>query len=732
MKLKSGTKNRGLIYFFYDKQGMVDRYVTYMLAAMKVWVKDIYVVINGKLTNEGKERFGQFTENVWERENEGLDAWAYKYALEKIGWDKLEAYDELILMNHTIMGPVYPLEEMFETMNQKDIDFWGTNIFYKVDFDPFGLIDCGYIPDHLQSHFIVARRSLVSSEAYHDYWEKLPQITSYQESIAYHETYFTRHFAGLGYRWQAYAHWEGLEKITDYPMLKMPVELLHRTHCPFFKRRSFMHNHGDFMHSTAGEPSVRLMEFLEKETSYDVDMIWENILRCENMADIKRCLGLNYLASSEQSPDMSAVIQNHKVALVYHFYYKECLEDLLHYASSMPKEADIYITTGSEEKKQWLENAFQDFPNKIEVIIVENRGRDVSALLIGARDIVSRYEYICFAHDKKVAHVKPQTQGSGWSYKCFESLLKNRHQVNNIIKLFEDHPRLGLLTPAPPNHAIYYPTLGLEWAANYDGVMDLAKKMGLHVPISRDKEPIAPLGTIFWFRTKAMQFLFDIDWKYEDFPEEPAGNDGLISHAIERLYGFIPQEYGYYPAWIFSEETYSQELTNLTYMLRGYNRLLFSHGIGGGYFTETYANLKMALTSIDDQQNSFLTPSLYLDYGEGYSEKLVLRQENEASGEKIQVAFYWPELKGTPNSVRFDPCERGMIQLEDLSIYLIMSHGRKKRISLKICQCNGMVTRNIFQFKEADPWIDIPLQSRDNVVGIVISGQIKLMVTEVN
>ena len=48
------------------------------------------------------------------------------------------------------------------------------------------------------------------------------------------------------------------------------------------------------------------------------------------------------------------------------------------------------------------------------------------------------------------------------------------------------------------------------------------------MPIDEKKEPIAPLGTMFWFRPRAMKLLFDRDWEYEDFPPEPNAIDGTF------------------------------------------------------------------------------------------------------------------------------------------------------------------------------------------------------------
>lgn len=64
-----------------------------------------------------------------------------------------------------------------------------------------------------------------------------------------------------------------------------------------------------------------------------------------------------------------------------------------------------------------------------------------------------------------------------------------------------------MLMPPPPNHGDYYITLGLEWGMNFENTKNLAKELGITVPIDEKKEPIAPLGTMFWFRPRAMKLL---------------------------------------------------------------------------------------------------------------------------------------------------------------------------------------------------------------------------------
>ena len=175
------------------------------------------------------------------------------------------------------------------------------------------------------------------------------------------------------------------------------------------------------------------------------------------------------------------------------------------------------------------------------------------------------------------------TSGASFAYKCFENTLSNNNYVENIISTFEQNPRLGLLTPPEPNHDAFFPTCGFEWGPNFDNTKKLADELGLTVPMSAYKSPVAPLGTMFWFRPKAMQPLYAKDWEYNDFPPEPNGIDGSLLHAIERIYPFIVQQAGYYPAVAMTEEFAAIEYQNLHHYVQGYNRVMVGNGVGPYY-----------------------------------------------------------------------------------------------------------------------------------------------------
>ena len=567
---------RVAIYFFYDKDGVVDRYVNYFLEDFKQNLDRLIVVCNGKLTPEGREEFSKYTNEIIVRENKGFDVWAYKEGIEYIGWDNLKNYDELIMLNMTIMGPIYSFKEMFAEMDsRKELDFWGITKFHKFPVDPWGLIKYGYIPEHIQSHFIAVRNPMLTSYEFKQHWEKMRMINTYFESVSYHESIFTKKFNDKGFKSDSYINSDDLKDFTDHPIIDYPKKIIEEKRCPIFKRRSFFNPYDDFLTRSMGRSSLELFKYIEENTNYDVNLIWDNVLRVENMYDIKNTLHLNYNLPSNYS--LLKDNDSKKIGLFFHIYFEDLIEECFNYASNVPEYVDIFITTDKESKKIKIENKFSELKNKVDIKIIENRGRDVSAFLVPNREEILKYDIACFAHDKKTKQLRPELKGEEFKYKCLENILGNKNFVNNIINLFVENPRLGLLSPPAPNHAEFYGNLGREWGENYDITVEFLKDLKIEINVDKGKAPIAPYGTMFWFRPKAMKKLLEKTWKYEDFPKEPNKIDGTMLHAIERAYPFVVQEAGFYSANVLNEDFTRVEMTNLGFMLSSLNKTLYSN-----------------------------------------------------------------------------------------------------------------------------------------------------------
>lgn len=567
MSVNSGHKQRLGIYCFYDKYGHAASFIKTFLDDLMDNLDDLVVVVNGQLSDQARQLFSEYTKTIIVRENKGLDVAAYKQAILTLGWEKLESYDEVICLNDTVMGPVYPFREMFACMDRKDVDFWGITAYAGET------VDKEQIPTHLQAYWHAYRRSLVSSPAFHEYWETMPLWKDYAEVTRKHEMTFTKHFTDLGFTWASYIDWRKYQGYSSYPLLYMPMQIMRDDRCPIFKRRSFFVDYSAYFDQTAGQPALDLYEYLRDHTDYDVDMIWDAILPSYNIDDIRKAMHLDYVL-----PSQAINPQTHdrpRSAFIYHVYFMDLLEDTCHYIASLPEETDLYITSTEDKIPQIREYMQQHgISHQATFIPVINRGRDVSALLVAACPVVlsGKYDVIGFAHDKKSSQNQENghhgTESQGFAYKLMENTLGSEAYVKNILTLFAENPRLGQVTPPPPYHALYFAhTIPHDWGANYEITKELLEdRLGIHVPLSPTKPTASAMGSCYWFRVEALKPLFEYGWKYEDFlPEGQMGEDGTISHAIERANGYICQSRGYYPAWVLSDRYARIEVDSLFY-----------------------------------------------------------------------------------------------------------------------------------------------------------------------
>lgn len=559
------SKRRLAIYCFFDPNGHAATYIKPFLDDLRKSVSDIVVVSNGAVDEPTKELFAHYTDMLIERENKGLDIAAYREAMLTLGWNRLKQYDEVICLNDTIMGPVYPFAEMFHEMDKRDVDFWGITAYSAEN------INHESIPTHLQSYWHAYRKSLVSSQSFQEYWENLPQWTDYAEVTRRHEMQFTQHFENLGFTWSSYVDWHKYAGISSYPLLYMPVQLIRDDRCPVFKRRSFFVDYSTYFDQTAGQPALDLYDYLNTNTVYDVNLIWDALLQSYNVADLRKAMHLDYVLPSQTLNPSN--VPRPKSAFIFHVYFMDMLNDTCQYLANVPEETDLYITT-TEDKIPQIATGIKNFGirKKPTFIPVKNRGRDVSALLVAARDVVlgGKYEVVGFAHDKKSSQNQKNghhgTETQGFSYKLMENTLGSEQYVENILTLFAQNPRLGMVSPMPPYHALYFAhTLPLDWGPNFDITKDLLENtLDLHVPLDPAKPTMSAIGSCYWFRSIALKKLFEAKWTYDDFlSEEQMGVDGTISHAIERANGYVTQAAGYYPAWVMSDRYARIEVDSL-------------------------------------------------------------------------------------------------------------------------------------------------------------------------
>ena len=552
--------NRASIFVLWEKDGKVRDFIIYYLEGLKKVSSRIVVVVNGKLSAEGRDRLEKIGAIVLVRENVGVDFWAYKTGLDN-AIDNIGQYDEIILANCSCYGPIYPFEEMFNTMQNRECDFWGITEWPENAG--------GHKGTWILSYFMVFRKKVFMSYEWKKYWKNLDKVYSREECIEKHEKPFTAYFADKGFTYDVYCKNEPY--YVDMT-IESPDSLVIKQHCPIIKRKVFCSEYSRHLDYQRGDVGRKVFDYIREHELYDTNMILDDMLETQNYYHIKNSLHLNYFLPSNY------IVYDHakkpKIALCFHVYYEDLIDTSLMYMKSMPEYADIYITTSNDKLYPMLEEKCKEnnIINVKSIRYINARGRAESAFLVATKSFIKNYDYACIVHDKLTARITPTIIGKEFGLQNLDALLKTKNYVENIIGLFEKEPRLGMLEPVNTIHSIYGDvTYGFEWSPikeNYLGVKKLLEKMKISVPISYDIPPVCPMGAMFWVRPKAMEKLIDLSWEYEDFPEEPLPPDGSLIHVIERVYPFVVQGAGYLTGWVSTIEDAEVHLTNIAYKYR--------------------------------------------------------------------------------------------------------------------------------------------------------------------
>ena len=308
-----------------------------------------------------------------------------------------------------------------------------------------------------------------------------------------------------------------------------------------------------------GSDLAKTAYYIRNKTQYDLKIFYQLLLKKYNIEDIKNLLDLNFIVDEQYC--ITKKVKS-KVAILIHIYYTELFKTCINYISIVPKCIDVYITVSSVEHKEKIERLL--LRNKItnaSVILVNNRGRDLSALLVGCKHIVKQYKYICFVHDKKSHKGEDISTGRDYFLNLWNNLLLSETYIYNILNILEQEPSIGFLCPPPPVFGIYFSIADNYWTICYKKTYQLLSKLNIQPILHEKKQPLA-LGSAFWCKVEAIQDLFDVDWEYKDFPKEPMALDGTISHAIERVFPYIAQKNGFLSGWVMNKHTAANLITN--------------------------------------------------------------------------------------------------------------------------------------------------------------------------
>jgi lipopolysaccharide biosynthesis protein len=193
------------VFVHFDIDNIVDEYVYYYIKELKVVADEIIFVTTSKIGLEDQKKVKKIANKLIIRENVGYDFMSYKIGLSEYD---LNNFDEVIICNDSVYGPLYSFKKVFGSMAKKDCDFWGIT-----------LTSCSLNKDpklHLQSYFCVFKRRVFLSECFSYFWNNVEILNNKSDVIDKYEIGLTQSLLKCNFKVESLVKLNKLSAIKYY------------------------------------------------------------------------------------------------------------------------------------------------------------------------------------------------------------------------------------------------------------------------------------------------------------------------------------------------------------------------------------------------------------------------------------------------------------------------------------------------------------------------------------
>jgi rhamnosyltransferase len=138
---------RVAVFAHYDPENTIKRYILRHLAALREVCDEVHFASTAQLDVGELAKLDGLVTSHRVCENAGYDFGMWAQSLASL---HLEDWDELVLTNSSVFGPLTPLAQLFARMDDRTCDFWGMTDSLEIEY-------------HIQSFFLVFRKSMLKS-----------------------------------------------------------------------------------------------------------------------------------------------------------------------------------------------------------------------------------------------------------------------------------------------------------------------------------------------------------------------------------------------------------------------------------------------------------------------------------------------------------------------------------------------------------------------------------------
>ncbi|MGT2910716.1 rhamnan synthesis F family protein [Streptococcus cameli] len=519
---------RLLLYVHFNKFNAISPHVLYQLEKINPIFSKIVFLSNSQLPQADIDHLFErgLIHEFMQRDNIGFDFAAWRDGMELIGFNHLQDYDSVTLMNDTCFGPLWDLQEHYNHFEQKsDTDFWGMTNHRAVK---------NTLKEHIQSYFISFKKSILESEVFQGFWQGIQNHTEVQLVIDQYETQMTDIFRKAGFSYDTVLN-VNLQNKKEFPNENFsqiyPSKIL-KERVPFLKIKAIDANPVDAKHIV----TPFILQEVENASDYPVQLIVDHMSKI-NRPDFEYLLNRKYLPLTKFEETTK------KIAVHLHVFFEELIDEFFEAFQSFHFNYDLFITTDRLEKVPVIEERLLAYQLTGQIVVTGNVGRDVLPML-KLKDQLADYDYIGHFHTKKSTLAVDYLIGQSWRRELIDMLVR---PADAIIANFDQKADLGIVISDIPTAFRYHNMISLAEEQRIAPHMnELWSKMQMNKSInfSDFKTFVMSYGTFVWFKYDALEKVFELNLQDKDVPEEPLPQDSIL-HVIERLLIYIAWDKNY-------------------------------------------------------------------------------------------------------------------------------------------------------------------------------------------
>ncbi len=243
------------IFSNFNQDGIIPATTYFQIQSIRDEGFNIFFVSTSILNEDDTDRLGGICSKVIVKKNAGYDWGAY---FTGVMADNYKLRTQILFVNDSIFGPLFPLSEMFQKMSKVACDCWGITSSYEKRF-------------HIQSYFLVFNQKLLESKEFEEFFNNFKIYNNRLNVIKKYEIGFSQYLIRHGFRLDAYIPHEQLYWPPDKKKFNLThffwKEMICQYRLPFIKKDFVLKNPMRIKNHSEWEYVIK------SDTEYNVNLI---------------------------------------------------------------------------------------------------------------------------------------------------------------------------------------------------------------------------------------------------------------------------------------------------------------------------------------------------------------------------------------------------------------------------------------------------------------------------